>query len=119
MVDFANLESNSVAANPILLSDRQASQSTTPGLLPFTFIQPVAFLSDLIIIVGTSVLTGMAYHIVFFQSFGSVQTFLGLGVLIYINFSAILAARGAYRPQNLAIFPKQAREAVAVWVFVF
>jgi Undecaprenyl-phosphate glucose phosphotransferase len=119
MLEFANLESNSVAGNPALLSDGQASQVNTPGLLPFTYIQPVAFFSDLVIIVGTSVLTGMAYHILFFQSFGSVPTFLGIGVLIYINFSAILAARGAYRPQNLAIFPKQARETVAVWLFVF
>ena len=45
--------------------------------------------------------------------------FLSVGALACINFSAILAARAAYRPQNLANFWKQARETTATWLFVF
>src|SRR5262249_55513700 len=34
-------------------------------------------------------------------------------------FSAVLGWRGAYRPHSLADFPRQAREIIVVWLFVF
>ena len=71
------------------------------------------------LIVSTSVLTGIAYHWAVFDRLGPLETFLGLGALSYVNFSAILAARGVYRPQNLANYWMQVRETTTVWLFVF
>jgi undecaprenyl-phosphate galactose phosphotransferase/putative colanic acid biosynthesis UDP-glucose lipid carrier transferase len=82
-------------------------------------IEKAVLCSDLILILVTSLLTGVAYHILFLNSLGPVETFLSVGGVICVNFSAILAARGDYRPQNLVDFWKQAREITGVWLFIF
>ena len=82
-------------------------------------IEKAVLCSDLILILVTSLLTGVAYHILFLNSLGPVETFLSVGGVICVNFSAILAARGDYRPQNLVDFWKQAREVTGIWLFIF
>jgi undecaprenyl-phosphate galactose phosphotransferase/putative colanic acid biosynthesis UDP-glucose lipid carrier transferase len=79
----------------------------------------LAVFFDLIIIIASSVLTGVLYHLAIINAVGDVETFLGIGGLTAVNFSAILAARGAYRPQVLANFWKQGRETTTVWLLVF
>src|SRR5262249_16402395 len=59
------------------------------------------------------------YYLVAFHSLGPLGIFLGVGFLSFVNFSAVLGWRGAYRPHNLADFRRQARETTAVWLFVF
>ena len=81
--------------------------------------QSIALGCDLILILTASVLSGTAYHLAFLDQVGNPATFLSVGGLTYINFAAILAARGAYRPQSLVNFPKQARETTIVWLIVF
>ena len=95
------------------------SPQRTRGIVPFNFVETVAIGSDLIVIVCASVITGVAYHLVFFDQIGPVGSFLAVGLLTYLNFSAILAARAAYRPQNLANFAKQVRQTTATWILVF
>ena len=97
----------------------QPSQERARGLLPFSLIETVAVCSDAVLILCTSVLSGIAYHFIFLDRVGPVEMFLAAGALTWVNFSAILAARGAYRPQNLVEFWKQVQETTAVWVLVF
>jgi len=97
----------------------QPSRPGRPGLLPFHLIGGAVLCSDLALIVGTSVLTGIIYHLTVLASDGPVETFLGVGALTAVNLSAILAARGAYQPQNLVNFRKQLRETTIVWLFAF
>lgn len=87
--------------------------------LAFHSIEVAAICSDLVLISITSVLTGIAYSIVFLDSPGPVEAFLGVGILTAANFSAVLAARATYQPQNLADPWKQVRETTTVWLFVF
>jgi undecaprenyl-phosphate galactose phosphotransferase/putative colanic acid biosynthesis UDP-glucose lipid carrier transferase len=89
------------------------------GLLPFYLIEGAAICSDLVIIVSISVLTGIIYHAASLGIAGPVETFLATGVLTCVVFSAVLAARGSYKPQNLVDFWKQARLATVIWLFVF
>jgi Undecaprenyl-phosphate glucose phosphotransferase len=101
------------------LSLPQSSQSGARRLLPYNLIEAAAICSDAALILTTSVLTGALYHLAIFDHVGPVETFLGIGALAFVNLSAILAARGAYRPQNLANFWWQARETTAIWLLVF
>jgi undecaprenyl-phosphate galactose phosphotransferase/putative colanic acid biosynthesis UDP-glucose lipid carrier transferase len=94
-------------------------QKKAGGVLPFQMIENVVLCCDLTLIVIASVVTGIAYHLAFFGRIGSVETFLSIGAIVCVNFSAILAARGAYRPQNLTDFWKQVRVTLGVWTFVF
>ena len=97
----------------------QFSYGMAGRFLPFHMIEKAVLCSDLILILVTSLLTGVAYHILFLNSLGPVETFLSVGGVICVNFSAILAARGDYRPQNLVDFWKQAREVTGIWLFIF
>jgi undecaprenyl-phosphate galactose phosphotransferase/putative colanic acid biosynthesis UDP-glucose lipid carrier transferase len=54
-----------------------------------------------------------------FHSVGPLEVFFGVGFLSFINFSAVLGWRGAYQPQNLASFWRQAHETTVVWLLVF
>lgn len=98
---------------------KQSTRAMARGFLPFDMIENAVLCSDLVLILTMSVLTGIAYHILFLNKFGPVETFLSTGAVGAVNFSAILAARRDYRPQNLADFWKQARETTSFWVFVF
>ena len=79
------------------------------GLLPFHLVEAAAICSDGALILAASVLTGIVYYLLAFNLGGPVEIFFGVGVLTFVNFSSILAARRAYRPQNLADFWRQLR----------
>lgn len=97
---------------------RESSQKRARGVLPFYLVEALAIFSDAALILITSLLTGIVYYLTVFNSVGPIETFLGVGVLGSVNFTAILAARSAYKPHYLANFWMQAREAIAVWIFV-
>lgn len=118
-MSYASRSENPPVANSAMLRVELSSPRTARRLLPFHWIKVVAICADLVLIPTTSLLTGIAYHLAFLGRPGPIEAFLGVGVLTAINFSAILAARAAYRPQNLINFWKQARETTIVWLFVF
>jgi Undecaprenyl-phosphate glucose phosphotransferase len=118
MSHASRLQDCDIAAPAVLLADR-APLSRARALLPFHWIEAIAICSDLVVIPSVSVLAGIVYHLTFLNHIGPVAAFLGIGILISVNFSAILAARAAYRPQNLGNFRRQARETTTVWLFVF
>src|SRR5258708_3977169 len=93
-------------------------QNRVRGVLPYFLIEVLAIGSDAVLILTASVLTGIVYNLLAFDRIGPVEEFVGIGFLSFVNFSAILAARAAYRPQNLANFWRQMRETTAVWLFV-
>ncbi len=87
--------------------------------MPFHWIEGITVCSDVVLLVSTSVLSGIAYHLAFLGRVGPIETFLAIGTLAGVNFPAVLAARGDYRPQKLADFWRQARETTIIWLFVF
>jgi Undecaprenyl-phosphate glucose phosphotransferase len=89
------------------------------GFLPFYLIETLAVGVDLILILGLSVLTGAAYYFAFSDLAPPIETLIAVGALSGVLFTAITASRGAYRPQDLANFDKQARLTATVWLFVF
>jgi Undecaprenyl-phosphate glucose phosphotransferase len=98
---------------------KRLSRQGTRVLLPFRALSTIAAVSDLILIVAVSVLTGTAYRLATFSEIGEIGTFFGVGALTAINFATILAARGSYQPEVLANFRRQLREATNVWLLVF
>jgi Undecaprenyl-phosphate glucose phosphotransferase len=109
----------SVAQHSVELDQAQAYRQKTSGFLPFYLVESLGIFCDFVLIVSASVLSGIGYHFLFLGWFGPVDSFFAVGTLTYVIFSAILAARGAYRPQNIAYFRKQAWLTSAVWLFVF
>ena len=116
MSDASELQ---VPAASLSAACKQSSHEKSGGLLPFRMIESTALCCDVALILIISVLTGIGYHFIFLDRVGPVETFLSIGAIVCVNFSAILAARGDYRPQNLTDFWRQVRETTSIWVFVF
>jgi Undecaprenyl-phosphate glucose phosphotransferase len=86
--------------------------------LPFEAIGWIAVAVDFIIIMATSVLADVGYQWGLLNSGGSDERFVGVGLLIFANFSAIAAARGNYQPRNLLNSGRQIREVILAWALV-
>jgi len=110
---------SSIVRHMTALPQVQTSRRRPQGMLPFYLIESIALCVDVIVIIATSVLTGIAYHLAFLAQVGSVETFLAIGLLTCTIFCAIMAARGAYQPKNLVNFPQQASLTIITWIFVF
>jgi Undecaprenyl-phosphate glucose phosphotransferase len=92
-------------------------------VLPFRYIEYLAVLSDAILIVGVSVVSGILYHEIAYGPLGGIEspsrhisTFFGVGLFVQIYFSSIFASRGNYQPTRLASLTGQSREILWVWV---
>jgi undecaprenyl-phosphate galactose phosphotransferase/putative colanic acid biosynthesis UDP-glucose lipid carrier transferase len=89
--------------------------------LPYHLVEPAVIAADLIIVVAISLVAGIGYN---FLALGAVpttatQTYTAIGVLTFTNVSAVLAARGDYRVNNLVRFHQQARHLAIIWTGVF
>lgn len=109
--------------NPPMRWDTVSAGQSVPhkarSLLPFQWMEAIAIGTDLLLIAATSLLSGIAYDVMFLGGLGPIAAFLGVGILVGINFTAIMAARGSYRPQKLASASRQVRVITTVWLFVF
>jgi Undecaprenyl-phosphate glucose phosphotransferase len=86
--------------------------------LPFEAIGWIAVAVDFIIIMATSVLADVGYQWGFLNSGENDERFVGVGLLIFANFSAVAAARGNYQPRNLLNSGRQIREVILAWALV-
>jgi Undecaprenyl-phosphate glucose phosphotransferase len=99
----------------------ESSVTTRKGLpfrLPFEWVQPSVIAADFIVIIATSVVTGVAYCEIFLGSPGTIQTFLAIGFLVSFNFSAMSVARGNYQVRRLLNFPEEARDVTVYWALI-
>jgi Undecaprenyl-phosphate glucose phosphotransferase len=107
------------AAEDSATSRMRSTNQSLSRLIPFYLIGNVVKSLDVALIVAASALTGLAYHLVCWGTYGPVEIFLGIGALIAVNCSAMLSASGTYRPHHLADIRLQMRDVSAVWVFAF
>src|ERR1700721_527847 len=97
------------------ISSTRARSIPRMSLLPFHMVEPAVFAVDFVLVVAISVLTGVGYHWIFLGVLGSMETFVGIGVLVFANFSAISAAREGYRTKNLVNFRRHAPQGAVIW----
>jgi len=93
--------------------------SATRYWLPFHVVEPAVVALDFCLIITLSVVSGLGYHWLFLDRIIGISSYLAIGVLVFFNFSAILAARGDYRFRNLINFGRQAREVTILWIGIF
>ena len=89
--------------------------------LPYHLVEPTVIAADLVIVLAISLLAGIGYSWVFLGEMPATatQTYTAIGVLTFTNVSAVLAARGDYRVNNLVRFYQQARHLAIVWTGIF
>ena len=87
--------------------------------LPYRLLGPVVLVVDMVMVISIGVMAGIAYQWSFLGIVPGIGKYAAIGVLVSTNLSAILAARGNYRVDNLANFSRQARDLTLAWSGVF
>ena len=87
--------------------------------LPYRLLGPVVLVVDMVMVISIGVVAGVAYQWSFLGIVPGIGKYAAIGVLVFTNLSAILAARGDYRVDNLANFSRQARDLTLAWSGVF
>ena len=87
--------------------------------VPFWSVEPLVCALDCIIIVGSSILSGFAYHRWVLGGGGDFETLLAVGLLVAMNFTTILVFRCSYKPLNLISLQGRIKETAAIWLIVF
>ena len=95
---MSNLFSFSGRSAPPPRAVRAFSKSRLSRLVPFSFLGASVIVLDVVVVLGASMLTGIAYNLLSTGEIGPIETFFGVGALTALNFSAISAARGLYQP---------------------
>jgi Undecaprenyl-phosphate glucose phosphotransferase len=95
------------------------SLSTASWRIPFRSVEPLVWGLDCIIILASAIVSGFAYQRFAHGTFENFQTSLAVGLLVAVNFTAVLAARGSYKPVGLVAVQSRIKEAVTIWLIVF
>lgn len=112
----AEFAAAAIEANAVTVATPLRHRVRVP--VPFHLIESVVPCAEFVLVVGTSVVAGVAYHAFTGSHGGNIVAFLGIGALVFINFFAIGAFRGNYKPQALTDFWDQVREVTAAWFSV-
>ena len=87
--------------------------------IPFWSVEPLVCALDCFIIVGSSILSGFAYHRWVLGGSCDLETSLAVGLLAAVNFTTIQVSRGSYKPLNLISLQGRIKETTAIWLIVF
>jgi Undecaprenyl-phosphate glucose phosphotransferase len=86
------------------------------ALLSFRTIGLFIGLVDVLLIVGSSVATGVVYHLLAFDRVGSLGAFFGVGLNSAALFVLLTASRGLYHLPALLQLDRQFRAVVLAWI---
>ena len=100
-------------------SSKETVHQDKKWALPYSAIAPTAMLADAIIIVLTSALTGIAYHLYEVGEFGNVALFCGHGAIVAVLFIAVGKSNDLYSISALLNSKSQIRLITLKWVAIF
>ncbi len=81
----------------------------------YRHISAIAALSDLVLIIASSIASGVLYHLFFFRSQGDLDAFVGVGGCSGLIFVLAFNSLGLYRPNALLSAAVQIRGIVVAW----
>src|SRR4051794_9799306 len=95
------------------------SVPTASWRIPFRSVEPLAWALDCVAILASSLLSGFVYQRWVHGGGENLETSLAIGLLVAANFTAVLAARGSYKPLQLIALQSRIKEAITIWFIVF
>jgi Undecaprenyl-phosphate glucose phosphotransferase len=117
----ARAEDKGSLVEPLPLSTSEPDERVTPRLrVPYYLVEPGVLAVDLLLVAAISLVAGIGYNWLFLGAIptASIQTYAAIGLLAFVNASALSAARGDYRIGALLNFSRQARDLVFIWTCV-
>jgi len=95
------------------------SLTTASWRIPFRSVEPLVWCMDCIIVLASSLLSGFVYQRWVHGGGENFETSLAVGMLVAVNFTTVLAARGSYKPLGLIALQSRIKEAITIWFIVF
>jgi Undecaprenyl-phosphate glucose phosphotransferase len=96
---------------------------TRPGswrrLLRPQVVEKAVLVADIVLIVSIGFICSITYLWTVNADFSAAASFVGVGLIIAFNLTALLAARRNYTLKNLAQFARQARDTTLSWCGIF
>jgi Undecaprenyl-phosphate glucose phosphotransferase len=89
------------------------------NLLSPEFIEKAVLAADVILILAASLIYSIGYSLIAPVAFAHVGAFVGVGMIVAVNFTAIMTARQNYHLEKLAAFSRQAKDTIIVWTSVY
>jgi Undecaprenyl-phosphate glucose phosphotransferase len=96
----------------------ETRQGLARKLIQPLFIERTVPVVDAVLIVAASFISSYGYHWLAMVETAKEAVFGGVGIIVAINFLAIMATRRNYILKNLMAFTRQATETIAVWAGV-
>ena len=88
-------------------------------LLRPKLVEKAVLIADVIFIAAASLVCSSSYSWIATGDLAHVLAFAGLGIIVAVNFTAIMSARRNYHLKSIALFPRQARDTIIVWTGVY
>jgi undecaprenyl-phosphate galactose phosphotransferase/putative colanic acid biosynthesis UDP-glucose lipid carrier transferase len=88
------------------------------SLLSYRTAGPLVGFLDLVLIVGTSVASGIVYHLLMFDRIGNLAAFFAIGAYSAALFILLTASRGLYHTSALLAANRQVRRVASGWTVV-
>jgi Undecaprenyl-phosphate glucose phosphotransferase len=107
------------ASVDIPLFSGEIPKRTWRDLLRPRLVEKAVLTADVIFIVLAGLVCSLGYHWITAGDLAHVTAFVGLGIIVAINFTAIMTARRNYHLKNLALFARQARDSIIIWSSVY
>jgi len=98
---------------------RELRKAALHELLRPRFVENAVLTADITFIVTAGLFCSLGYNWIATGDIANARAFVGVGIIIAVNFAAIMAARQNYRLKNLALFAKQARDTIITWSGVY
>ena len=118
-----NFVKQPVAINPDSLSAHGLTEQRYEARkwpIHYDFVEPLAILADIAIIVVASIASGLLYQSLQDTGTGDyVSKSLGSAILVSTLFISLMKMRGMYRPAELLVLANQIRAVCLTWITVF
>jgi Undecaprenyl-phosphate glucose phosphotransferase len=101
------------------LNSKSEFTAGQPPWLPRRLVGLVVFAGDFVMLLVSSVVSGIIYHELILGQPGDVATFFGVACAVFSYLSIFLAYRGSYSVVNLSRQLHQVREISLAWLVVF
>ena len=88
-------------------------------LLRPKLVEKAVLAADVILILAASLLCSLGYQWITTGDLAHVAAFAGVGIIVAVNFTAIMTARRDYRLKNLALLARQTRDTIIIWSGVY
>jgi Undecaprenyl-phosphate glucose phosphotransferase len=103
-----------IPPDPGEISTQNWQKLVRPGL-----VEKAVLTADVIFIVAASLVCWWGYSWITNGDLANWRPFAGLGIIVAVNFTAMMAARRNYRLKNLAQVTMQARDTIIIWSGVY